>query len=139
MLRFMLLAAFIVAVPVLAPVYAPALIALSLAAVSGMVTLHKHAKVFYDFDVRDLLGFRLDAIFYVLISFSTMLCVIDLAVQSYSLIAAHGSPQLPLLSQHAIALGLVHSGFGLLSMGLHLVVSRMLSNDAFCYLCRRPI
>jgi len=136
--KYILLAVVLGVIPITSPLYAPALMALTLAVVSGMWVLHKHAKVFYDFNLRELLAGRLDAILYVLVSSSTAMCTIDLAAQLHSLLADE-TAIVSLFCQRSITLGLVHSGFGSISLALHLVVSKLLSNDVFCSLCRRPL
>lgn len=110
---------------------------LFLAIASGLWVVHKHTDVFEDFDAKDIMHWRMDAMFYVLVTFSTALCALDLLIQTvWSL--RHTLPE-ELTGMRTVSLIVVHSGFASFALLVHLIVGRLLSNKHFCELCRRPL
>lgn len=110
---------------------------LLMAIVSGLWVIHRHFDVFQDFDVTDILHWRMDAMFYVTVTFSTALCALDLLIQVVWFLQHVLPPELH--SMRTLSLIVVHSGFATLALLVHLIVGRLLSNKHFCELCRRPL
>lgn len=99
---------------------------LSVAVVSGLVTLHKHVDKFQDFRFSDVVDGRIDALVYVLVSFSTAICLFELCIRIVWSVTI-GWESIP--ETWKIVLLLVRIGMGTVSTATHLLIAKVLSSE----------
>lgn len=104
---------------------------------SGMSTLKKHEATFSEFQMSHVWKLRIDAFFYLLVSFSTSLCLIDMFLRA-SWMYLVGWRDLPLVWR-VLYLVVVHGGFGWFSSFVHVGVGKLLERADFCALCQRRL
>lgn len=104
---------------------------------SGLVTLHRNRIMFGGFDFRHVLQLRMDAIFYMVVVFSTSLCLIDIVLR-ITWMSCVGWRELSLVWR-ILFLVVVHGGFGAFSALIHMTVDRLLRKQEICALCQRKL
>jgi hypothetical protein len=98
---------------------------LAVAVISGLVAIHRHVAKFQEFDVLDVFDGRVDAMIYVLLSFSTALCFFSLVVRT---VWAWQIGWDELSDTWKILVLSMDIGMGGISAGMHLMVSKVLSS-----------
>jgi len=99
---------------------------LAAAVVTGLLTLHYNVHRFQEFRCSDVMDGRVDALIYILVSFSTAMCLFALVVRvTWSMTdnwaAIPNTWKIVLLS--------VPIGLGAISTGMHLLVHKVLRSD----------
>jgi hypothetical protein len=106
---------------------------LSVAVLSGMFAIHKHVSKFQEFGLVHVLDGRIDAMIYVLLSFSTALCAFGLAVRTIWAwhVGWDGTDE-----TWKILILSVDIGMGGISTGMHLLIGKVLNSGLWDH-CKR--
>jgi hypothetical protein len=112
-----------------------AMVSLLLALVTGLRVLHVHHNQFKSFDMYDLMKGRFDSVFYVLVTVSTSLCLIDLFVNLVFLI--QGTSLTESFAWRITFLITIHMGLAGFSSLFHYVADALFTKREFCNWCKR--
>jgi hypothetical protein len=106
---------------------------LAVGVISGLIALHRHVSKFQEFELIHVLDGRIDAMIYVLLSFSTALCFFGLVVRTvWSWHVGWDG----MSDTWKILVLTVDIGMGGISTGMHLLVSKVLSSGLWDH-CKR--